>query len=282
MKLSDFQRPKTVDEARKALRDLGAAALPLAGGTSLHFMQGTKDKVAVDISRLGLAGIKKARGGFTVGATTPIADLVRFHADGWALCQVGARMATNQVRNMSTVGGNVARVFPWADLPVALLALDGTMTVAAGSEKTVAVDEFFKGQPARLFQGGDLLTAVNVNAVGAGEGFGYVKEVRTAAGFSMATAAAKVTMKDGRIAAARVAVGAVVGMPQRLTALEKALVGAKVGEVAAIVAEATEGTAWKAKEGQGAEYTAHLARVTIADAVTMAAERAENGGRGGC
>ena len=284
MKLSDFQRPATVDEARKALKDHGEAAIAVAGGTALHFMQGVKDKVAIDITGLGFDGIKKGRDTFSIGSTTRIADLVEYHEEGWALCQVASRLATNQVRHMSTVGGNIARVFPWADFPVALLALDGEVVILSDSEKKMAMDDYFKGQPAKHFSAGDLLKSVEVKSVAQGEGFGYHKEVRTAAGFSMITSAAKVEVKDGAISAARVAVGAAVGMPQRLEELEKALVGKKVDvdEIKKCVESATQNNQWKTKEGQGEVYTASLVQVGLTDAIFQAAQRAEKGERGGC
>ena len=284
MKLSDFQRPATVDEARKALKDHGEAAMPVAGGTALHFMQGLKDKIAIDISQLGFTGVTKNGDSFSIGSTTAVADLVEYHEEGWALCQVASRLATNQLRHMSTVGGNIARVFPWADFPVALLALDGEVVIQSDSEKKMSMDDYFKGQPAKHYSAGDLLKSVEVKAVAAGEGFGYHKEVRTAAGFSMATAAAKVTVKDGAIDGARVAIGASVGMPQRLEELEKALAGVKIDAEAikAAVEKATQNMSWKNKEGQGDVYTANLAQVTLTDAIFQAAERAEKGERGGC
>ena len=284
MKLSDFQRPATIEEARKALKDHGEAAMAVAGGTALYFMQGVKDKIAIDITRLGFDGIKKGNGTFSIGSTTAIADLVEFHEEGWALCQVAARLATNQVRHMSTVGGNIARVFPWADFPVALLALDGEVVIQSDSEKKMAIDDYFKGQPAKHYGAGDLLKSVEVKAVSSGEGFGYHKEVRTAAGFSMVTAAAKVTVKDGAIESARVAVGAAVGMPQRLEELEKALIGKNVDldEINKCVETATQDNQWKTKEGQGEVYTANLVQVGLTDAIFQAADRAQKGERGGC
>ena len=283
MKLSDFQRPATVDEARTALKDHGEAAIAIAGGTALHFM-GVKDKVAIDITGIGFDGIKKGRDTFSIGSTTKIADLVQFHEEGWALCQVASRLATNQVRHMSTVGGNIARVFPWADFPVALLALDGEVVILSDSEKKMTMDDYFKGQPAKHYGAGDLLKSVEVKSVAPGEGFGYHKEVRTAAGFSMVTAAAKVEVKDGAVSAARVAVGAAVGMPQRLEELEKALIGKKVDadEIKKCVESATQNNQWKTKEGQGEVYTASLVQVSLTDAIFQAAQRAEKGERGGC
>jgi hypothetical protein len=72
---------------------------------------------------------------------------------------------------MSTLGGNIVRVFAWADFPVALLALGATMIIQGDEARRVAADEFFNGQPVRLLKTGDLLVGVQIPALSAGPGF---------------------------------------------------------------------------------------------------------------
>ena len=98
----------------------------------------------MDITRLGLHGIREESGTFRIGATTRIAALQKHHEAGWVLDRVAMHLASQQIRNMSTLGGNIARVFPWADFPVALLALGAEMVIAGdGGERVVGADEFF-------------------------------------------------------------------------------------------------------------------------------------------
>ena len=100
----------------------------MAGGTSLHFL-GVTEKTAVDLSHLGLSGIKKKGGTFLIGATTSLGELMNYQGPGWVLDQVALHTSTQQIRNISTLGGNIVRVFPWNDFPVALLALDATLCI---------------------------------------------------------------------------------------------------------------------------------------------------------
>ncbi len=273
MKLVDFKIPTRLDEARGILKQLGSTALPLAGATSLVFAAGKDDRVAVDITRLGLHGIRKESGTFRVGATTTIAALQKHHENGWVLDRVAKHLASQQIRNMSTLGGNIVRVFPWADLPVALLALNAEMIIAVdGGERVVGADEFFAGQPTRLLKAGELLAAVKVKAVSVGTGFGYCKETRAHMGFSLMTAAAVLQADGKKIGSARVALGAGVPFPSRLKAVEDALIGKPVSE--ALFKEAAtrgaEGLKMKSAAGNSDEYTLHLAPVVIGDALAEA------------
>ena len=135
MKLNEFIRPASLSAARDNLRELGPKGMLLAGGTALHFMQDHTPVVAVDIMRLGLSFIKQEGDHYTIGATTSLADIQRYRAPRWALHEICRRISTHQIRNISTLGGNICRVFPWADLPVILLALNARMVIFSGQEK---------------------------------------------------------------------------------------------------------------------------------------------------
>ena len=272
MRIVDFVLPASLAEARAALLELGAAGLPLAGATTLMFRPGHRPATAVDLTRCGLSGITRVDGSFHLGAATPIAALEDFRADGWVLGRVAGSFVTQQIRNQSTVGGNVARVFPWSDFAVALQALDCWFVIEGAAPRRLGSDEYFKGQPARLYQPGDLLIRIEVPAVGPGEGFGYHKQTRTAAGFSQATAAAWLRVAGGNIQAVRVALGAAVPLPRRLRELEAAVVGRSASEhaVREAVGPALAGLRPVATAGFTREYVGHLATVVVGDVLAQA------------
>jgi carbon-monoxide dehydrogenase medium subunit len=278
MNLREFIIPGTLREARSALKKLGEKGMAVAGGTALHFY-GDMEKTAVDITRLGLSGIKKKGGAYLVGATTPVAELMNYRGSGWVLNQVGSRVSTQQIRNISTVGGNIVRIFPWADLPVALLALDAKFEIEGKKTRTVSADTFFEKQPAHLFKTDDLLTWIQVPVLKKGQGFGYRKENRVNASFSMMTAAAFVTVKGGKIKSVRLVAGAGIPFPRRLLKIEEALLGraGEPAEIEAAVTEGIKGIAWKGKEGMSDDYAAQLARVILVDVLTEALQQAKGG-----
>ncbi len=274
MKLCEFVRPASLSQARASLRKLGPKGMPLAGGTALHFMPGKTPVSAVDLTRLGLSYIRQKGNFFEIGAATPLSDIQRYRGPRWAMHEICRRISTHQIRNVSTIGGNICRVFPWADLPVVLLAMNAKLVIYSGKLKEMDADEFFSSQPARLFRNGDLLTAVKIPVLKANHGFGSVKAARNAAAFSMVTIAALLELKGGRIAAARVAAGSAIPFPKRLRSVEAALVGkapsAETFRAAAALAGAD--AKWCKQEGMSAEYVADLAEVSIVDALERAAE----------
>lgn len=272
MKLCEFIRPASLADARDKLRELGPKGMALAGGTALHFMQDHASRTAVDLTRLGLSFIRKEGDAYVVGATTPLADIQRYRAPDWTLHEVCRRIATHQIRNISTIGGNICRVFPWNDLPVVLLALDARMVLFTGKDEEIGSDEFFKGQPAQRFAGGDLLTAVKVPALQAHQGFGVVKAARNSAAFSLVTIAALLELDGDKIKSVRLAAGGAVPFPQRLPTVEAALVGRQAtSEVfLEVAAKASTDATWRAREGLSPDYMRQLAEVSLHDALERA------------
>lgn len=274
MKLCEFIRPATLEEARQALGRLGAKGMPLAGGTALHFLTNNASVTAVDITRLGLSYIRQNGDFFEIGATTPLADIQRYRGPRWAMHEICRRISTHQIRNVSTIGGNIARVFPWADMPVVLLAMGARLVIYSGQTTELTADEYFSSQPARLFADGSILTEIKIPVLQAHHGFGSVKASRNAAAFSMVTVAALLELRDGRISTARVAVGSGIPFPKRLPSVEAALIGKEPSTATFQAAAALAGkdAKWCKQEGMSVEYIGNLAEVSIVDALERAAE----------
>ncbi|MGD9874750.1 MAG: xanthine dehydrogenase family protein subunit M [Kiritimatiellia bacterium] len=277
MKFCDFIIPHTVEEACGVLRQLGEAAQPIAGGTAFHFYTDDRIETAVDISQLGLNTITPVDGGFRIGAMTTLAQISDFKADGWMLGEVARHISTQQIRNISTIGGNISRVFPWSDFAIALQALGATMHVQGDAAQDISSDDFFKSQPARLFKDGSLLTGVTVPAVKKPAGFGWRKEQRSMKGFGLMSSGVMLTLGGNAIADIRVAIGAGIPFPRRLPKVEAALKGKSADEktLGDIILSRPEEVNWVSKEGLSEEYIGHLADVVIFDALMQAVRRAK-------
>jgi CO/xanthine dehydrogenase FAD-binding subunit len=273
MKLCEFLRPASLPAARDTLRELGKQGMVLAGGTALHFMQDHTPVTAVDITRLGLSYIRQDGDAYEIGATTPLADIQRYRAPRWALHEICRRISTHQIRNVSTIGGNIARVFPWADLPVVLLAMDASMVLYAGKDLLLGADDYFAYQPAKRFLTGDVLKAVRVPALQAHHGFGSIKVVRTQASFPMVTVGALLELDGTHVKSARVAAGSAIPFPRRLPEVEAALAGreATAAVFREAAAKAGADAPWRGREGMTPDYSRHLAEVSILDALERAA-----------
>src|SRR5262252_1038126 len=109
-------QPTTIDDAVRLLDQYGADALVLAGG--LDSMDWLKDrlrkpKVVVDLGQIKeLKGIREANGGVEIGAMTPLTEVVRnpIIRDKFSLLMQAAELvASPQIRNQGTIGGNVSQ-----------------------------------------------------------------------------------------------------------------------------------------------------------------------------
>jgi CO/xanthine dehydrogenase FAD-binding subunit len=277
MKFADFLIPETLDQAREALEELGNRGYAFAGGTAFQYISDRPGATAVDITRLGLDGIEKTDGAYRIGATTTLSDLVRYRADGWVLDRVATRIPTHQVRNISTVGGNISRLFPWSDLPLALLVLEGSVVVQGDQERTYAALDFFTAQPLNLLAPGELVTAVVVPAVAPPLGFGFKKESTTNAAFSLMTAAAAITLEGERLERVRLAANAALPIPMRLTEVETALEARPADPTLfeAAIQNNLGGLDWQGREGMSNEFARHLAGVILQDALEQALRAAK-------
>ena len=116
------------------------------------------------------------------------------------------------MRNMATVGGNLFAPTPYGDFTVALLALDAVVSVQGGlGRRDVPIEEFLQS---RERQAGTLVLSIRARSPPAPEAFRYRKVARIKPkGVSVITLAAHLPMNSGRIAGARVALGAMAPTP---------------------------------------------------------------------
>ena len=148
----DYRAPRTVAEAAKILAGEGPAAMPVAGGTDLlPNMKRRHQAPKVLVSLRGIAALKEfANGaGATFGAGLTLSQVVRNERTPVALRQAAAQVATPQLRNMGTLGGNLCldtrctyynQTYEWRKAIDFCLKKDGdTCWVATASKRCVAV-----------------------------------------------------------------------------------------------------------------------------------------------
>jgi aerobic carbon-monoxide dehydrogenase medium subunit len=285
----DYVAPRTVAEAVDQLARHGGDARVLAGGQSLVRLMNTRlatPAVIVDINRVeGLDGIAVENGSVRIGAlarqrAAELSDAVRAGAPLFA--EAGAHVAHPSVRRRGTVVGSIAFADPAAELPAALLALDGEAIVAGpDGERTVAAADLFTGAFATSLAAGELITAVRVpRDAGGRSGSAWVEVSRRHGDLPVCGAGAVVTLDDGGgIASARVALCGVGATPIRATAVEEALAGAEPTEDA--IARAADRAARDLDPPSdthgSADFRRHLAVVMTRRAVRQAADRAREG-----
>jgi carbon-monoxide dehydrogenase medium subunit len=253
----DYVAAESPAHALALLAELGEDAKLLAGGHSLLPMMKLRlaqPEVLIDIGGLDeLAGVSLDGDDLVIGATTRHADLAAsdlVRAEAPLLAYAAAQVGDPQIRHRGTIGGSLAHADPAADLPMALVALGGSVVLLGQSgTRTVTADEFFEGYFETAMQEDELLTAVRVPRQ-PGVPWGYQKFVRRANDWAIVGVAAA----GGRIALANMG-----PTPLRATAAEQALAGGASAADAAL--HAADATSPGEDMHADRDYRRHLARV---------------------
>jgi aerobic carbon-monoxide dehydrogenase medium subunit len=285
--LRAFHRPTSVATALRlfdAERRTGGRGRFVAGGTDLVVQGDRSLRYLVDLTRLPLRYVKKRGAGWAIGATATMSDLERSpalqrFADG-ILAEAAGTAGSRQIRNVGTIGGNLANASPACDLAPPLLALDASVVIAGkGARRAVPLDRFFKGVHRTALNGG-LLVEIVVPAskvTGGRAAWSFQKLGRLQSDIAVVNAAAGIVLdRKGRCTRARIALGAVAATPLRARRAEALLVGSAFD--AAAIAAAAERAARETKPVSdvraSADYRREMSRVLVARALTECLERA--------
>jgi probable selenate reductase FAD-binding subunit len=223
-----YLRPDSVREALDMMKTEPGKGGWIAGGTFLGMARRIPYEYLVDITALGLDTIKRKRGALHIGAAVSIQDLAvsplvdepGLRALGQAACSVAGR----QIRNMATVAGDLVSGYLLVDLPPALLVLDAELVLEGASKDRVSLRDFYSAQVLRGEKGW-LVTGVVVPVPARGSRSCFIKFARTRNDVAILDVACLVRMQQDRFQDVRVAVGATLSRPTRLTALEDFLRG---------------------------------------------------------
>ncbi|MCE7027541.1 FAD binding domain-containing protein [Jiella avicenniae] len=214
----DYVRAETLDEALDALSQAGDEARVIAGGQSLVPMLNmrlARPSVLVDITRLAeLKRIEERKGSIVIGAGVRQVELERWAPLAKLLPLVNAMMpwvGHAQTRARGTICGSLAHADPSAELPLALLALQGRVHLRSRRKaRVLPASDFFMGMMATAVAPGEMIEAVSfpVHAMGTGTAF---HEVARRHGDFAIVACAAIARPDGRN---RLAIGGVADTPQ--------------------------------------------------------------------
>ena len=204
----------------------------LAGGTDFYPARVGRaiDEDILDIGAISfLRGISADGAGWRLGATTTWTDLLQADLpplfDG--LKQAARDVGGRQIQNAGTLAGNLCNASPAADGVPGLLALDAEIELASGTgHRRLPLQAFIIGNRRTALEPGELVVAIHVAKPARDARSAFLKlGARRYLVISIAMAAATLEIDQGRVAAARVAVGACSAVAQRLPALEAALAG---------------------------------------------------------
>ena len=280
-----YSSPKTLSEAIALLQQHGPDAKILAGGQSLIPLMKLRmaaPKHLIDIGRIDdLSYIRESDGHLAIGALTREAELDAselIRKKYPIISDTASVIADPLVRNMATVGGNLAHADPANDHPATMLAL-GAQVVATGpgGTRTIPVSDFFTGLFTTALSADEILTEIRIPVPPARSGGAYLKVERKVGDFAAAAVAVQVTL-DG-VVCKEVGIGLTnVGqMPIKATRAEEALRGKTVDEnnIQAAARIASEEADPVDDLRGSADYKRSLVRVLTARALRLAVTRAK-------
>lgn len=227
-----YLRPRSLDEACEALAVHGGRVL--SGGTDFYPALGDRPltEPVVDLSRVaGLEDIAVAADHVRIGARATWSAIVRAPLPpSFAALKAAAReIGAVQIRNAGTLGGNLCNASPAADGVPPLLILDAAVELASlAGVRRLPLAAFITGNRRTVRSADEVLAAVIVPRDLDRSRSAFLKlGARRYLVISIAMVAALVEADaSGRVARARIAVGACSVVARRLHALETALVGA--------------------------------------------------------
>ncbi len=280
----DYFRPASVAETVALLARHAGDAKLLAGGQSLvpllNFRM-LRPSLLIDINRLTeLDFLGDHEGGLRIGAMTrhrtiEASPLVsqRFPVLGEAMAHV-AHLA---IRNRGTIGGSLAHADPAAELPMLALLLDAEIrTCSAAGARSHRARDFFLGPLTTALAEDEMVSEIILPALPPRTGWAFAELAQRTGDFAIAAVAATVSVSDGIVAEARLAMMGVDETPLRLREVEARLVGEAfaTGLIQSVAQQARATVQPTTDLRASADYRRHLVAVLTERVLTAAWSRA--------
>ncbi len=231
MKNFEYFEPTTLAEASRLFAQEHAQLL--AGGTDLVIGMKAYTETPQSVISLqkipDLAGITTdADNSITIGTMTKVRevelskDIQQYHT---ALAEGASEIGSIQIRNLATIGGNIAHASPAADTVAGLLVADAQVNIiGADDERTVPINELFTGPGQTVLKPGEIITQFHLPSPASGSH--YIKhKIREVMDLAFIGVASAVNLQNGVIKDARIGLAAVAPTPIRATEAENLLKG---------------------------------------------------------
>lgn len=281
----EYLVPSCIEEAVAFQRRFGENARYIAGGTEIVPLI-TRGKLRqtclIELSRLPELNIlARHEGVLHIGAAATLSQLHQsalISAHWVALAEACASIHEPQVRNRGTIGGNVAHGVPSADLIPPLLVFEAKIKLCGSSGvRLVPLDKFLIAPYRTDLRPDEIVAEIQLPEPGERLGSAFRKLTKYGgSGLSVATVAAAVSMQDGRISTARVAMGSAGPLPHRVIAAETFLEGKKLTSETLLQAGRSVSEAAEPREGSiraSPTYRRRVLKVLAERAITSAAQQ---------
>ncbi len=243
--IKEFYFPEKISEAVSILKKCRGKAVVIAGGTRVARSLPSDAEYAVDCRALPLKYIKRDSKWLRIGAAAEFSRLEKSPVlKKWAggiIASAAARGSSCLMRNMATTAGNLARPYPFNNLPPVFLALDAHAVISGGGKvKTLPLAGLYDKAVASELGRKSLLIEIKIPAQTRLWAGVYEKLSKAETDWeSYVNAAVVLSIKGGVCRHARIALGSVLPRALRFEEAEKILEGKAVAkETADSAAEA--------------------------------------------
>lgn len=288
----EYHSPGTLEEACQLLKEHDGRALLLAGGTDLLpniYNQKLAPEHVVNIKRIPLLN------SITCDESKSLAlgPLVKFNEIIFSktvqnnfpvLVEVSKGIASHQIRNLATIGGNLCNAAPSADSAPILVALDSFLTITGpgGKARSLPLEQFFTGPGETALAPAEILTQIHIPPLKKCTGLIYIKySIRRALEIAVVGVAALIQLEkdNDKCSAARIVIAACAPTPLRVYEAEKILVGKKINDRDLEASSQAAGRAVKpiTDVRAGDTYRREMVRVQCMRALKEALSRAQSG-----
>lgn len=283
----EYLTPKTLEDCIALLARYGPKAKVIAGGTDLvPQMRWGEIKPEYVLSLGHIPDLKEIQfnktTGLKMGASCTIGEIEKSHIVRKyypVLAQAASVLASPEIRNRGTVGGNLCTAAPSADMPPSLLVLGAKAVIASeNEEKIILLEDFFLGPKKTVLNNGEMLVRLEIPPMKPNSAGEYIKfGRRNAMEIAMIGVATLITLDPGNNTCeeAKLALATAAPTPIRCKQAEKKLTGKRLDneviELAAETAskEASPRSSWRTTE----EYRRDLIRVLSRRAIQEALHR---------
>lgn len=282
----EYYRPKTLREALELLRSIEGAKV-IAGGTDLLVdmkFRRTEPRALVDVSKLEELRLVRLAGNYVeIGSAVTLQELVESELVRTKLpllWEAVSSMASWQIRNIATIGGNICNASPAADTAPPLLAYGAKLLLASlDGVREVDIGEFFVGPKRSIIRSDEVLQIIRVPTHPTGYGWSFIKISRTSFDIAKVSIAVLLKVDGSKIRDPRVAFGSVAPTPVRAKSVERAIEGLSIEEALEVGPKLVErdiapiddvrSTAW---------YRREVAKALLRDSLKVAYERSLSSG----
>ncbi|AEF54437.1 xanthine dehydrogenase small subunit [Marinomonas posidonica] len=227
---AQYVRPETLAQLHQAKQRHPDAEF-IAGGTDLMLENTQRYRdfdVLIDLTRVAeMKQIIEQEGDLVIGAGVTYSELEDYSQTAYPhLYQLLSRIASRQIRNRGTLGGNVANGSPIADMPPILLAFDADIRLDKidGSSREINIQDFYLGYKQTALAADECIVSFRIRLAKLASFHRFYKvSKRMEDDISSVLLASRFDVKDGQIGAVRLAFGGMAATPIRALATEACL-----------------------------------------------------------